>query len=328
MGVKFKDIVSSEEIRFEDLNGKVVALDAANVIYQFLSSIRQLDGTPLKDQNGRVTSHFSGILYRTSSLVEKGMKPVYVFDGRSSALKKETQQKRKEIKEESERRWKEALEEGRLDDARKFAVRSSRMSPEIVEGSKKLLKLMGIPYIQAKGEGEAQASYMVERGDAWCVASQDYDCILFGASRMVKNLTISGGQASPELIQLNKILKNLDVTRQQLVDLAIMVGTDFNQGIKGIGAKKGLKLIKKHGDIYHALEHLDVELDVDPDILREMFLNHEVESHYQLKWQKANPEEIVEFLCREHDFSEDRVLTAVDKLKKLETTQSSLEQWF
>jgi len=328
MGVKFKDIVSSEEIRFEDLNGKVVALDAANVIYQFLSSIRQLDGTPLKDQNGRVTSHFSGILYRTSSLVEKGMKPVYVFDGRSSALKKETQQKRKEIKEESERRWKEALEEGRLDDARKFAVRSSRMSPEIVEGSKKLLKLMGIPYIQAKGEGEAQASYMVERGDAWCVASQDYDCILFGAPRMVKNLTISGGQASPELIQLNKILKNLDVTRQQLVDLAIMVGTDFNQGIKGIGAKKGLKLIKKHGDIYHALEHLDVELDVDPDILREMFLNHEVESHYQLKWQKANPEEIVDFLCREHDFSEDRVLTAVDKLKKLETTQSSLEQWF
>ncbi len=328
MGVKFKDIVSSEEIRFEDLDGKVVALDAANVIYQFLSSIRQLDGTPLKDQNGRVTSHFSGILYRTSSLVEKGMKPVYVFDGQSSALKKETQQKRKEIKEESERRWKEALEEGRLDDARKFAVRSSRMSPEIVEGSKKLLKIMGIPYIQAKGEGEAQASYMVERGDAWCVASQDYDCILFGAPRMVKNLTISGGQASPELIQLNNILKKLDVTRQQLVDLAIMVGTDFNQGIKGIGAKKGLKLIKKHGDIYHALEHLDVELDVDPDILRDMFLNHEVESHYQLKWQKANPEEIVDFLCREHDFSEDRVLTAVDKLKKLETTQSSLEQWF
>jgi flap endonuclease-1 len=328
MGVKFKDIVSSEEIRFEDLNGKVVALDAANVIYQFLSSIRQLDGTPLKDQNGRVTSHFSGILYRTSSLVEKGIKPVYVFDGKSSVLKKETQQKRKEIKEESERKWKEALEEGRLEDARKFAVRSSRMSPEIVEGSKKLLKLMGIPYIQAKGEGEAQASYMVEQGDAWCVASQDYDCILFGAPRMVKNLTISGSQSVPELIQLDKILKNLDVTRQQLVDLAIMVGTDFNQGIKGIGGKKGLKLIKKHGDIYQALKHLDVELDVDPSTLRDMFLHHEVESNYELKWQKANTEEIVDFLCLEHDFSEDRVLTAVDKLKKLQSTQSSLEKWF
>jgi flap endonuclease-1 len=328
MGVKFKDIVSPEEIRFEDLDGKIVALDAANVIYQFLSSIRQLDGTPLKDQNGRVTSHFSGILYRTSSLVEKGIKPIYVFDGQSSALKKETQQKRKEIKEESARKWKEALEEGRLDDARKFAVRSSRMSPEIVEGSKKLIKLMGIPYIQAKGEGEAQASYMVARGDAWCVASQDYDCMLFGAPRMVKNLTISGSQTNPELIELDKVLVNLDVTREQLVDMAIMVGTDFNQGIKGIGAKKGLKLIKEHGDIYQILEKLDIELDVDPTILRNMFLNHEVDSDYELKWQKADQEQILDFLCGEHDFSESRVLSALDKLKKLQTTQSSLEQWF
>ena len=328
MGVKFKDIVSPEEIKFEDLDGKVVALDAANVIYQFLSSIRQIDGTPLKDQNGRITSHFSGILYRTSSLVEKGIKPIYVFDGQSSALKKETQQKRREIKEESERRWKEALEEGRLDDARKFAVRSSRMSPEIVEGSKKLIKLMGIPYIQAKGEGEAQASYMVAKGDAWCVASQDYDCMLFGAPRMVKNLTISGTQKTPEIIELNKILENLSITREQLVDLAIMVGTDFNQGIKGIGAKKGLKLIKEHGDIYHILEKLDIELDVDPHTLREMFLNHDVDSDYDLKWQKADEEGIVNFLCGEHDFSQNRVLSAVDKLKKLQTTQSSLEQWF
>ncbi|EKF86252.1 flap endonuclease-1 [Methanobacterium formicicum] len=328
MGVKFKDIVSPEEIKFEDLDGKVVALDAANVIYQFLSSIRQIDGTPLKDQNGRITSHFSGILYRTSSLVEKGIKPIYVFDGQSSALKKETQQKRREIKEESERRWKEALEEGRLDDARKFAVRSSRMFPEIVEGSKKLIKLMGIPYIQAKGEGEAQASYMVAQGDAWCVASQDYDCMLFGAPRMVKNLTISGTQKTPEIIELNKILENLSITREQLVDLAIMVGTDFNQGIKGIGAKKGLKLIKEHGDIYHILEKLDIELDVDPRTLREMFLNHDVDSDYDLKWQKADEEGIVNFLCGEHDFSQNRVLSAVDKLKKLQTTQSSLEQWF
>lgn len=328
MGVKFKDIMSPEEIQFDDLDGKVVAIDAANVIYQFLSSIRQYDGTPLKDQNGRITSHFSGILYRTSSLIEKGIKPVYVFDGKSSALKKETQEKRKEIKDESEKKWKEALDEGRVEDARKFAVRSSRMSPEIVEGSKKLIKLMGIPYVQARGEGEAQASYMVSLGDAWCVASQDYDCMLFGAPRMVKNLTISGSQNNPELIELEKVLNNLDITREQLVDMAIMVGTDFNKGIKGIGAKKGLKLIKEYGDIYHVLESLDIKLDVDAQILREMFLNHDVDSNYQLKWEKADKRGIVDFLCGQHDFSEDRVLSAVDKLKKLESTQSSLEKWF
>jgi len=328
MGVKFKDIMSPEEIQFNDLDGKVVAIDAANVIYQFLSSIRQYDGTPLKDQNGRITSHFSGILYRTSSLVEKGIKPVYVFDGKSSALKKETQEKRKEIKEESEKKWKEALEEGRIEDARKFAVRSSRMSPEIVEGSKKLIKLMGLPYVQARGEGEAQASYMVSIGDAWCVASQDYDCMLFGAPRMVKNLTISGSQNNPEIIELEKVLNNLEITREQLVDMAIMVGTDFNQGIKGIGAKKGLKLIKEYDDIYHVLESLDIKLDVDAQILREMFLNHEVDSNYELKWEKSDKQGIIDFLCGEHDFSEDRVISAVDKLKKLESTQSSLEQWF
>jgi flap endonuclease-1 len=328
MGVKFRDLISPELLKFEDLDGKTVALDAANVIYQFLSSIRQPDGTPLKDRNGKITSHFSGILYRTSALIERGIKPIYVFDGQSSILKSETQSMRREVKVESERKWKEALDEGRIEEARKYAVRSSRMSPEIVEGSKNLLKLMGIPYIQAKGEGEAQASYMVAQGDAWCVASQDYDCLLFGAPRMVKNLTISGTRANLELIELGKVLEKLEITREQLVDLALLVGTDFNLGIKGIGAKKGLKLIKEHGDVYKALKSLDVQMDVDPEILRDMFLRHEFASNYQLKWQKPDKNGIVAFLCGEHDFSEERVLTALDKLKKLQTTQSSLEQWF
>ncbi len=328
MGVKFRDIVSTEHIKFEDLKGKTVALDAANIIYQFLSSIRQRDGTPLMDHNGRVTSHFSGILYRTTSLIEKGMKPVYVFDGQSSHLKKDTLAKRNEVKVQSERRWKDALEEGRIEDARKFAVRSSRMSSDVVEGSKKLLTLMGIPYIQAPGEGEAQASYMVEKGDAWCVGSQDYDCLLFGASRMVKNLTISGGLGKLELIRLEKVLEELDITREQLVDLALLVGTDFNPGIKGIGAKKGLKLIKEYGDIYNVLEDRDIIFEVHPEVLQQMFLQHEVSTDYKITWKNPDREQIVEFLCGVHDFSEERVLNAVDKISKMDSNQSSLEKWF
>jgi flap endonuclease-1 len=235
---------------------------------------------------------------------------------------------RREHKIESERKWKEALDEGRIEEARKFAVRSSRMSPEIVEGSKKLLKLMGIPYIQAKGEGEAQASYMVIHGDAWCVGSQDYDCLLFGAPRMVKNLTISGTRANLELIELEKVLKKLELSREQLVDLALLVGTDFNLGIKGIGAKKGLKLIKEHGDVYNALESLNVPMDVEPEILREMFLNYDFESEYKLKWHNVDKNGVLAFLCGKHDFSEERVLSALKKLKKLQTTQSNLENWF
>ena len=328
MGVKFRDIVSTEHIKFEDLEGKTVALDAANIIYQFLSSIRQRDGTPLMDHNGRVTSHFSGILYRTTSLIERGIKPIYVFDGQSSHLKKDTQAKRNEVKVQSERRWKDALEEGRIEDARKFAVRSSRMSHDVVDGSKKLLTLMGIPHIQAPGEGEAQASYLVEKGDAWCVGSQDYDCLLFGAPRMVKNLTISGGLGKLELIELKKVLEELDITREQLVDLALLVGTDFNPGIKGIGAKKGLKLIKDHGNIYNVLEDRDVIFEIHPQVLQNLFLQHEVRTDYALEWKNPDREQIVEFLCGEHDFSEERVLNAVDKIRKLDANQSSLEKWF
>ena len=328
MGVKFRDIVSPESIKFEQLENKIVALDAANIIYQFLSSIRQVDGTPLMDQNGNITSHFSGILYRTSSLIEKGIKPIYIFDGTSDVLKKGTQDKRREVKVESQKKMEEALEEGRIEDARKYAVRTSRMSPKIVEGSKKLLELMGVPYIQAEGEGEAQASYMVEKGDAWCVGSQDYDCILFGAPRMVRNLTITGGKANLEMIDLKKVLEKLEISREQLVDVAILVGTDFNRGVKGIGAKTGLKLIKEHGNILNVIEKLDIQLEVEPEILRNIFLNHDVVSDYQLKWKSPNIDGVVAFLCGEHDFSEPRVLSALDKFKKIDNKQKSLTDWF
>lgn len=328
MGVKFRDIISPEPIKFDELESKIVALDAANVIYQFLSSIRQVDGTPLMDHNGNITSHFSGILYRTSSLIEKGIKPVYVFDGTSDILKKETQSKRREVKEESQKQWDKALAEGRMEDARKYAVRSSRMSREVIEGLKELLKLMGVPYVQAKGEGEAQASYMVERGDAWCVGSQDYDCMLFGATRMVRNLTITGGKANLELMELKKILDKLEITRKQLIDIAILVGTDFNRGVKGIGAKTGLKLIKKHGNIFNVIENMDIEIEVDPEVLRNLFLKHEVISDYKLDWKSPDKPAVVEFLCGQHDFSESRVLSALDKFKKIDNQQKSLEDWF
>ena len=328
MGVKFKDIVSPQPIKFEDLKGKTVALDAANIIYQFLSIIRQANGTPLMDHRGKVTSHFSGILYRTTSLIEKEIKPFYVFDGAPSILKKSTQIKRSEVKAESRKKWKEALENGNIEEARKYAGRTSRMSTEIIEGSKRLLELMGIPYIQAKGEGEAQASYMVDRGDAWCVGSQDYDCILFGATRMVKNLTITGGKANLELIKLQNVLEEINLNREQLIDVAILVGTDFNEGVKGIGAKKGINLIKKHGDVFKVLDELKLELEVDPEDLREIFLKHDFLSDYELKWENPDREGIVEFLAGEHDFSEDRLVNALDKLKKLDNSQSSLEKWF
>ena len=272
MGVKFKDIVSPEEISLKDLEGRTVAIDAYNTIYQFLSGIRQRDGSPLMDQNGNVTSHLSGILYRTASIVDKGIKPIYVFDGDSSEYKAKTIEQRRAIKEEAMEKWEEAKAAGNIEEARKFAIRTSRMSPYILESSKKLLDYMGIPYVQAEGEGEAQGAYMVEQGDAWAVASQDYDCLLFGAPRIVRNLTLSGGLSNLEYLELEKVLNEIDLTREQLIDVALMVGTDFNEGIHGIGAKTGLKLIRNNTLEDILVQKGITEVEVEPDELRDISL--------------------------------------------------------
>ena len=328
MGVKFKDIVTPEEISLKDLEGRTVAIDAYNTIYQFLSGIRQRDGSPLMDQNGNVTSHLSGILYRTSSIVDKGIKPIYVFDGDSSEHKAKTLEQRRAIKEEAMEKWEEAKAAGNIEDARKFAIRTSRMSPYILESSKKLLDYMGIPYVQAEGEGEAQGAYMVEQGDAWAVASQDYDCLLFGAPRIVRNLTLSGGLSNLEYLELEKVLNEIDLTREQLIDVALMVGTDFNEGIHGIGAKTGLKLIRNNSLEDILVQKGITEVEVEPDELRNIFLKHDVNTDYEIKFKSAKKDKLVEFMCEEHGFSESRVLNVTEKLKKLSSTQKSLEDWF
>ncbi len=328
MGVKFKDIVSPEEISLKDLEGRTVAIDAYNTIYQFLSGIRQRDGSPLMDQNGNVTSHLSGILYRTASIVDKGIKPIYVFDGESHEHKAKTLEQRRAIKEEAMEKWREAKAAGNIEEARKFAIRTSRMSPYILESSKELLDYMGIPYVQAVGEGEAQGAYMVEQGDAWAVASQDYDCLLFGAPRIVRNLTLSGGLSNLEYLELEKVLEDLELSREQLIDVALMVGTDFNEGIHGIGAKTGLKLIRNNSLEDVLVQKGITDVEVEPDELREIFLKHEVNTDYEIKFKSAKKDKLVEFMCEEHGFSESRVLNVTDKLKKLSSTQKSLEDWF
>lgn len=327
MGVKLKDIIEPESISFKDLEGRTVSIDAFNTLFQFLSTIRQRDGRPLTDENGNITSHLSGILYRNSSMVEKGIKPIYIFDGKAPKLKSETQAKRREVRDEAEKIYKDALAKGDTEKARKYAMRSSKLSPEIIESSKKLLTLMGIPYVDAKGEGEAQAAYLVQNGDAYAVASQDYDCLLFGAKRVVRNLAVNSNLGNLEYYQLDKVLRELDTTREELIDMGILIGTDFCAGLKGVGAKTALKLAHK-GQLKEKIAELQKESTHDLDEVREIFLNHNVNTDYKIKWEKPKKDKIIEFLCYEHGFSEDRVSKASDKLKNLTSSQGSLDAWF
>ncbi len=316
--------MKSKEISFEDLEDKVIAVDAYNIIYQFLSSIRQRDGTPLKDSEGRVTSHLSGILYRNANLIEAGIQPVYVFDGKADIMKEGTLEKREERKREAEKEYEKSLEEGDLERARIKAKQTSRMTDEIEESSKRLLSLLAIPWIQAPSEGESQAAHLVENGDAWAVGSQDYDTLLFGASRLIKNLTVTGKRKmpgsskykkiSPELIDLDEVLADLEITREQLVDIGILCGTDYNDGVKGIGPKRGLKYIRKYGNLEAVLEEKEKEVNNHQSI-RDIFLDPVVTDDYVIEF-KNELGDVEGFLCHERDFSEDRVESALQQYEK------------
>lgn len=327
MGVKLKDIIEPESINFKDLEGRSVAIDAFNTLYQFLSIIRQRDGTPLLDENGNITSHLSGILYRNASMIEKDIKPVYVFDGKAPELKQETQEERRQVRYEAEQQWKEALKKGDELNARKYAMRSSKLSPQIIESSKKLLTLMGIPYIEAYGEGEAQATYMVKKGEVWAAASQDYDCLLFGSPIVVRNLAINSNLGNLELYELKPLLKNLNITHEQLVEMGILIGTDFNEGKKRVGAKTALKYAQK-GKLETVFKDFEKESEQDLEAVKEIFLNPTVNKNIEIKWKKPQNEKIIDFLCGEHGFSESRVQNACKKLKNLNFGQKSLEDWF
>jgi len=322
MGVDLSDLVRPAARSLEDFRGKVLAVDAFNTLYQFLAIIRQPDGTPLQDRHGRVTSHLSGLIYRTSNFVAAGIKPVFVFDGKPPKRKARTIQGRVEVKVRAEREWREAVEVGDLERARTKAMQTSRLTSEMVGQSQRLLDLLGIPWVQAPAEGEAQASAMARAGTAWGVASQDHDALLFGSPFLVKNLAITGRRklprknvfvdVQPEEIGLEATLKELGLTREQLVDIGILVGTDFNEGVKGIGPKKALAGIRKHGRAEGVLTEVGVEVE-GLDEVRAIFLEPQVDASVAPAWRGPEPEKAKAMLCDEFDFSPDRIDAALGK---------------
>jgi len=338
-----KDLIPKVNVDLKDLGGKSIAIDAYNALYQFLAIIRQPDGTPLKDHTGRITSHLSGLLYRTCNLLELGIKPIYVFDGIPPALKEVEIKRRAKVKDEALKKYEAALSEGRIEEARMYAQMTSRLKDYMADDSKRLLALMGVPWVQAPSEGEAQAAHLVRREDSNYCASQDYDSLLFGSPRLLRNVTISGRrklprkevyvEVIPEVIELERVLKELGITYEQLIDVGILVGTDFNpEGVKGIGSKTALKLIKKHGSLEMVLQELkEATFPVEPQRIREIFLQPKVTDKYKLVWKEPDIERVRDFLCSERDFSKERVLKALEKAvkeQKKASTKTTLERWF
>jgi flap endonuclease-1 len=338
-----------QKIELEELSGKVIAVDAYNTIYQFLSIIRQPDGRPLTDSKGRITSHLSGLFYRTINMVEKNVIPVFVFDGTPPALKMRTLEARGKRREEARENWEEAIRKGMIEEARTYAMASTRINKEIVEDSKKLLEYMGIACIQAPSEGEAQAAEMVKSGAVYASASQDYDSFLFGADVVIRNLTLTGRRKLPgknifvnveiERIFLEDVLRNAGISRSQLIWLGMLVGTDFNEGIKGVGPMTALKIIKEKKSVEEvfafAKEKYNIELSFDPKEVEEVFTKLDVldikkeDVEKMLKETSPSKEKISKFLCDEHEFSHERVEKFAEKLlaAKKSSGQKGMASW-
>lgn len=343
MGVDLKDLVPKKPLSLDELSGKSIAIDAHNALYQFLAIIRQPTGELLTDKQGRVTSHLSGILYRNSNLLEKGVKLVYVFDGKPPSKKTEEIRRRTEVKRQAETKYIAAVAAGDFVQARSYAMMTSRLEDYMVADAMRLLGLMGIPCVRAPSEGEAQAAHMSLKQDVWATGSQDYDSLLFGAPRLARNLAITGRrklprrnvyvEVNPEMVELDEVLRTLQITRQQLIDTGILIGTDFNpDGIRGIGPKTALKLIKQHQNLEKAVSEIPAASYLSDQLsIRDIFLKPDVTDDYRLEWKSADVEGVVQFLCGERDFSVERVRNAMDKISESYRNQAqkkTLESWF
>lgn len=332
MGVAITELLHGKDITIADLRGKVLAVDAFNMLYQFLTTIRMPDGTPLKDSNGNVTSHLIGLFSRTTSLMAEGLRLVYVFDGEPPALKKKEIERRQEEKAASLQKLKKATSEQDIEEMKKYAGRTSKLTKEMVAEAKELLAALGLPVVQAPSEGEAQAAYMCKKGDAYAVVSQDADSFLFGAPRVVRNLNLSGRRkktstlayekVNPVLYALEENLKEMNLTREELIMLAILVGTDYNRaGIKGIGPKKSLKLVQEHKEKAFEEAQWDASYDIAWKSLFDTFINMPATDSYILEWQQPDEEKLRDILVKRHQFSEERITTAMKKINESTAAQ-------
>lgn len=339
-----------ENITLDELAGKTIAIDAYNTIYQFLSIIRGPDGTPLMDSKGRVTSHLSGLLYRTTNLLEFGISPIFVFDGIPPVQKQRTIEARMNRRKIALEEWNRAKAEGQLAEARTHAMASTRITKEIVQSAKELLNFMGIPYLQANSEAEAQAAHMVKSGLVYATASQDYDSFLFGSDVVLRNLTITGKrrlpkssvmiEVKPERVMLDRLLSNLGISNSQLIWMGMLIGTDFNSGIDKVGPKTALKIVKEHktldGITAYIKEKYGHDWESDPKEIEAIFAKPDVFDVPREKFgelvsgAKLDAEKVTKFMCDDHGFSNERVEKTVSKLLEMKGRkgQKGISSWF
>ena len=346
MGLNIREIIPRKELQISELKGKIVCVDAFNTLYQFLSTIRQPDGTPLMDNKKRITSHLSGILYRNVNLLSEGIKLVYVFDGEAPGLKIKTYKKRKEARDIAKGKYESAKQEEDIKEMKKYSSQLIRLNDEMIIEAKELLEALGIPVVQAPSEGEAEAAYLARhKSEVYASVSQDYDSLLFGTPNLIRNLTISRRkktysgyiEINPEIIELQDVFNKLEINLDQLICLGILVGTDYNpRGVPGIGQKKALEFVIKFKtpvrifkEFEEKINNLPEEDKFDWQEILELFHKPNVKNA-EFKFEDVNDKKIKEILIERHEFSEERIQNQIEKLDEIkeQSMQKGLDKWF
>lgn len=306
-------------------------------LYQFLIAVRA-EGAQLTDSNGETTSHLMGTFYRTIRLLENGIKPVYVFDGKPPDMKGKELVKRAERREVAQKALAKATEDGDVAEMDKMNRRLVKVTQEHSQQAKDLLKLMGVPFVDSASEAEAQCSALVKAGKVFGVATEDMDALTFGANILLRHMTFSEARKMPvQEIHCEKVLKGLELETNEFIDLCILMGCDYCDTIRGIGPKRAFELITKHRSIEEIIKNIDKKKYEVPENwnferARELFKQPDITDvdTIELKWTQPDEEGLVKYLCGDKQFSEERVRAGAQKIQKsLKTaTQGRLDSFF
>ncbi|TPX08150.1 uncharacterized protein E0L32_010217 [Thyridium curvatum] len=333
---------SIKEGEIKNQFGRKVAIDASMSIYSFLIAVRS-DGQQLMNESGETTSHLMGMFYRTLRMVDNGIKPLYVFDGAPPKLKSGELARRYMRKQEATEGLEEAKETGTAEDVEKFSRRTVRVTKEHNAECQRLLKLMGIPYIIAPTEAEAQCAVLARAGKVYAAASEDMDTLCFDAPILLRHLTFSEQRKEPiQEIFLDKVLEGLNMERKQFVDLCILLGCDYLDPIPKVGPNTALKLVREHGTLEKIVKYIKedpkqkytIPDDWPYEDARDLFFTPDVrqadDPECDFKWEKPDIEGLVQFLAIEKGFSEDRVRSGAARLEKnlKSSQQARLEGFF
>ena len=293
------------------------------------------------DKNNNITSHLSGLFYRNINLLQEGIKPVYIFDGIPPELKQAEIEKRKKLKQIAEQKFKEAKDKQDIAEMKKYSGRFVKITDDMIQQSKKLLEALGIPVIQAPSEGEAEAAVLARAKKVWAAASQDYDALLYATPYLVRNLvsarrkkTPSGLyiDTKPELIEFQQVLNQLQIDEDQLICLAILIGTDYNPGgVMGIGQKRALEIVRRYKYPVEIFEQVQKNFNFVFD-WQEVFKQfHEYESSYMedIEFKKVDENKVKEILLS-HDFSGNRINSGLQRLREIDELkkQKGLSDFF